>query len=175
MTDIKSVMDEAGNIPVLSAEEISSMRKKNAHQTVETQISVSTTERAMSFVFYGFNHKSAVLDAADLVKEQNGKATFFITLTELMSCQTEIEHIIEDGHEIGIAYRVSADYPQTFDSVVNYINSWKTYVKWKYGIDSSVIFMPSDSAEEETEEAANVSGCKIVGSTFRVVKNDDKM
>ena len=175
VTDIKSVMDEAGNIPVLSAEEISSMRKKNAHQTVETQISVSTTERAMSFVFYGFNHKSAVLDAADLVKEQNGKATFFITLTELMSCQTEIEHIIEDGHEIGISYRVSADYPQTFDSVVNYINSWKTYVKWKYGIDSSVIFMPSDSAEEETEEAANVSGCKIVGSTFRVVKNDDKM
>ena len=87
----------------------------------------------------------------------------------------EIEHIIEDGHEIGISYRVSADYPQTFDSVVNYINSWKTYVKWKYGIDSSVIFMPSDSAEEETEEAANVSGCKIVGSTFRVVKNDDKM
>lgn len=69
VTDIKSVMDEAGNIPVLSAEEISSMRKKNAHQTVETQISVSTTERAMSFVFYGFNHKSAVLDAADLVKE----------------------------------------------------------------------------------------------------------
>lgn len=174
VTDIKSVMDEAGNIPVLSAEEISSMRKKNAHQTVETQISVSTTERAMSFVFYGFNHKSAVLDAAHLVKEQNGKATFFVTLTELMACQTEIEHIIEDGHEIGISYRVSADYPQTFDSVANYINSWKTYAKWKYGIDSSVIFMPSDSAEEETEEAANVSGCKIVGSTFRVVKNDDK-
>lgn len=174
VTDIKSVMDEAGNIPVLSAEEISSMRKKNAHQTVETQISVSTTERAMSFVFYGFNHKSAVLDAADLVKEQNGKATFFVTLTELMSCQTEIEHIIEDGHEIGISYRVSADYPQTFDSVVNYINSWKTYAKWKYGIDSSVIFMPSDSAEEETEEAANVSGCKIIGSEFRVVKNEDK-
>ena len=174
VTDIKSVMDEAGNIPVLSAEEISSMRKKNAHQTVETQVSVSTTERAMSFVFYGFNHKSAVLDAADLVKEQNGKATFFVTLTELMSCQTEIEHIIEDGHEIGISYRVSADYPQTLDSVVNYINSWKTYAKWKYGIDSSVIFMPSDSAEEETEEAANVSGCKIIGSEFRVVKNEDK-
>ena len=174
VTDMQSVIDESGNIPVLSAEEISSMRKKNAHQTVETQISVSTTERAMSFVFYGLNHKSAVLDAADLVKEQKGKATFFVTLSELMSCQAEIEHIIEDGHEIGISYRVSVDYPQTFDSVVNYINSWKTYAKWKYGIDSSVIFMPSDSAEEETEEAANVNGCKIVGSTFRVVKNDDK-
>ena len=174
VSDIQSVVDGSGTIPVLSAKEISTMRKENNHELSEMQENVQTTERAFSFVFYGLNHDSATEDAADEITAQNGKATFFITLSELMAHQTAIEHIIEEGHEIGISYRVSADYPQTFDAVINYLNSWKAYAKWRYGIDASVVFMPSDTAEEETEEAVHVSGCELVGSTFRVVKNDDK-
>ena len=150
------------------------MRRKNEGKLAEKQNIVYTTERALSFVFYGVGNKNAVIDAADKIKARNESGTFFITLDELMSCQSAVEHIVNDGHEIGIAYRATSDYPQGFDSVMSYINNWKKYAEWRYGINSDIVYMPFDKPSDETEEAINVSGCQLVGNTFIVVQNDDK-
>lgn len=174
MTDMETVIAESGNIPKLSAKEISQMRKENEGRLAKKQNMVYTTERALSFVFYGASHQAAVLDAADKMKARKESGTFFLTLDELMNNQAVVEHILADGHEIGIAYKATTDYPQGFDAVMSYLNNWKKYAAWRYGIDADIVFMPFDKPVEETEEAIRVSGCQLVGNTFVVVQTADK-
>ena len=174
VTDIQTVIAESGNIPKLSAKEISKMRKENEGKLAKKQNMVYTTERALSFVFYGASHREAVLDAADRLQKRGGCGTFFLTLDELMHQQAMVEQLLEDGHEIGIAYRATNDYPQGFDVVMSYLNNWKKYAAWRFDIDSNIVFMPYDQPVEETQEAIRVSGCQLVGNTFTIVQTKDK-
>ena len=174
VTDLQTVMAESGNIPKLSAKEISKMRKENEGRLAKKQNMVYTTERALSFVFYGAGHQAAVLDAADRLQKRGGSGTFFLTLDELMHQQTMVEQILADGHEIGIAYKATNDYPQGFDAVMSYLNNWKKYAAWRDDIDSDIVFMPYDPPVEETQEAIRVSGCQLVGNTFTIVQTKDK-
>ena len=174
LTDLETVVEKSGSLPTLSAKQISAMRKQNDKQQVSVQSMVYTTERAVSFAFYGMKNGNTVMDAADRLTERGGSGTFFVTLEELTICSTAIEHVLEQGHELGIAYQVSADYPQTFSAVANYLESWKTYASWRYGISADVVLMPSDQAEAETKEAIHAEGCRLVKHTAAVVKSADK-
>ena len=173
-TDIQTLINSAGRIAAVSTKDINEMRKKNGNKVADVQNMVYTTERAVGFGFYGISNTTVAMDVADRLSARGGRGTFFATLDELMSSSSVIEHVIESGDEIGILYRDSADYPQTFSSVINYINSWKTYAQWRYNADSSVILMPYDKPEADLEEAVNATGCKLIKSTFSVVNNDDK-
>ena len=174
LADLASVLRKAGTLPTLTAQEVSALRRQNARKRAEAQNIVYTTERAVSFAFYGMRNTTAARDAADRLSARGGKGTFFVTLDELMNCSTAIEHVLAQGHELGIYYKASDDYPQTFDAIVNYLNSWKKYAAWRYGTDSDVVFMASDNAEAETEEAISASGCVLIKNTFLVVKNEDR-
>ena len=174
MTDIQSVVNDAGSISVLSTNDLNAARRKNDHKLADVQNMVYTTERAVGFGFYGISNRTVSIDVANRLSAHGGRGTFFVTLDELMSGSSVIEHVIESGDEIGILYRESADYPQTFSSVINYINNWKIYAQWRYNVDSNVIFMPYDKPEADLEEAVSATGCKLVKSTFSVVNNDDK-
>ena len=55
-----------------------------------------------------------------------------------------------------------------------YLNAWETYAKWRYGIDSEIVFMPNGKAENETKEALHTAGCSLIESTFHIVKTEDK-
>lgn len=174
LSDIQTLIQNSGTIQVLAPEKVNEMRRNNQQKQVEAQNMVYTTERAFSFSFYDLGHENAVLDTLDAMKARNGNATFFVTLNELMSKPSLIEAILADGHEVDIAYKATKKYPQTFDAVTQYLNAWETYAKWRYGIDSEIVFMPNGKAENETKEALHTAGCSLIESTFRIVKIEDK-
>lgn len=174
LADLETVIRKSGTLPTLTAQEINALRKTNDHQLAEAQNIVYTTERAVSFAFYGMRSTTVAEDAADRLHAHGGTGTFFVTLDELMSRSTAIEHLLAQGHELGIYYKTSSDYPQTFDAMMNYLNGWKKYAAWRYGADSNVVLMASDTATGEAEEAIKASGCTLIKNTFLVVKNEDK-
>ena len=174
LADLAAVVRKSGVLPTLTPQEISALRKQNDHKLATAQNIVYTTERAVSFVFYGMRNTTAAMDAADRLHSHGGAGTFFVTLDELMSCSGAIEHVLGQGHELGIYYKATSDYPQTFDAMMNYLNSWKRYAAWRYGVDSNVVLMASDTATEEAEEAISASGRTLIKNTFLVVKNEDK-
>lgn len=174
LSDIQTLIQNSGTIQVLAPEKVNEMRRNNQQKQVEAQNMVYTTERAFSFSFYDLGHENAVLDTLDAMKARNGNATFFVTLNELMSKPSLIEAILADGHEVDIAYKATKKYPQTFDAVTQYLNAWETYAKWRYGIDSEIVFMPNGKAENETKEALHTAGCSLIESTFHIVKTEDK-
>ena len=174
LSDIQTLIQNSGTISVLAPEKVNEMRRNNQQKQVEAQNMVYTTERAFSFSFYDLGHENAVLDTLDAMKARNGNATFFVTLNELMSKPSLIEAILADGHEVDIAYKATKKYPQTFDAVTQYLNAWETYAKWRYGIDSEIVFMPNGKAENETKEALHTAGCSLIESTFHIVKTEDK-
>ena len=174
IVDLETLFAKSGTLPALNAAEISALRKENDHQLAEAQNMVYTTERAVSFAFYGLKNTTAAMDAADRLHDRGGSGTFFATLDELMNCSAAVEHVLAQGHELGISYRVSGDYPQTFDAVANYLHSWQQYALWRYGVEASVVFMPADTPAEGTKEAISASGCRLIDRTTSVVKSDDK-
>ena len=56
-----------------------------------------------------------------------------------MNCPDAVEKTLKEGNRIGIAYKPSDDYPQTFDAMMNYLNAWKKYAKWRYNSESDVV------------------------------------
>ncbi len=174
MTDIQSVVSNAGNVAVLSAKELNAARRKNDHTMADVQKMVYTTERSAAMMFFNADNENAVRDSVDHLKANNGTGTFFMTLDELTAHASVIEYILQNGNELGISYRSDSNYPQTFDSVMNYLNTWRRYAEWRYGADVNVVYMPSDEPSDETREAVKISGCRIIRNTFLVVKNEDK-
>lgn len=174
VTDIQSVVNDAGNISLLSAKDISAMRRKNDHALADAQNMVYTTERSVAMMFFNAENDTVVRDAVGHLALNNAKGTFFVTFDELSKHPSSIEYILKNGDELGICYRADGDHPQTFDSVMNYINAWRRYAEWRYGIDAKAVYMPSDEPADETREAVKVSGCQLVRSAFSVVKNEDK-
>lgn len=126
LTDLATVIQKSGTLPTLTPQELSALRKQNDHKLATAQNIVYTTERAVSFAFYGLRNTTAAADAANRLRSHGGTGTFFVTLNELMTYSGTIEHILGQGHELGIYYQATSDYPQTFDAMVNYLNSWKS-------------------------------------------------
>lgn len=174
LTDLATVIQKSGTLPTLTPQELSALRKQNDHKLATAQNIVYTTERAVSFAFYGLRNTTAAADAANRLHSHGGTGTFFVTLNELMTYSGTIEHILGQGHELGIYYQATSDYPQTFDAMVNYLNSWKKYAAWRYGVDSNVVLMASDTATEEAKEAISTSGCTLIKNTISVVKSGDQ-
>lgn len=174
LVDLATAIANSGSIPSLTPTQVNALRKQNDGQLAEMQRIVYTTERAVSFAFYGLSNTNVALDAVDRLQAHGGTGTFFASLDELMSNSTAIEYALAAGNDIGIYYKADSDYPQSYTSVLNYLNSWKTYANWRYGVDSDVVLMPSDNIADATEEAISTMGCELIRNTFAVVKNEDK-
>lgn len=174
LVDLATAIANSGSIPSLTPTQVNALRKQNDGQLAEMQRIVYTTERAVSFAFYGLSNTNVALDAVDRLQAHGGTGTFFASLDELMNSSTAIEYALAAGNDIGIYYKADSDYPQSYTSVLNYLNSWKTYANWRYGVDSDVVLMPSDNIADATEEAISTMGCELIRNTFAVVKNEDK-
>ena len=173
VVSIAGAIKDSGTIPSLTANALTTMRQANDHKLAEATNLVHTTERSCSFAFYGMGREAVVEDVVDRLAAHGDKGTFFVSLDELMSCQRAIEYVLAHGDEIGIYYRESSDYPLGFGSVATYVNSWKKYAAWRYGVDSDVVFTSGD-VNDAMEEAVSASGCELVKNTFRIVRDEDK-
>lgn len=167
-------IDDSGTIPVLNASELASLRKKNDGKKVALKRMVYTSDRMTSFVFYGVSNAAATRDTVARMGAHNAKGTYFCTLDELMGCSSTVEYLLAQGDEIGIYYRVTDEYPATFDAVASYINAWQKYATWRYGVSSSVVFSLNDLKGEAVREGVSAMGCKLIKNTYPVVRNEDR-
>ena len=165
---------DSGTIPVLNASQLSSLRKKNDGKKTKLRRMVYTSDRMTSFVFYGVSNAAATRDTAARMNAHNAHGTYFCTLDELMNCPATIEYLLSQGDEIGIYYRVTDEYPATFDAVASYINAWRKYATWRYGTTSSVVFSLNDLKAEGVREGVSAMGCKLIKNTYLVVRDEDR-
>ena len=172
ISDIYSVIDRAGTLDAMPQTKLKELRRDNDSK-LAAEHAVYTTEAATGFVFYGLGLTPAVIDAADTVNAYGGKATFFATLSELQSCQTAIEYVLAQGNDIGICYKADAGYPQKFNAIADYIDSWQQYAAWRYNTAARTIYAPNDKLEDETREAISAMNCEIVKTEASVVRNED--
>ena len=55
--------------------------------------------------------------------------------------------------------------------MMNYLNAWEKYAKWRYNSESDVVLMPSETASDAVSEAISASGCKLVKIVLGKVLN----
>ena len=173
ITDAADMVKASGKLKGLSGGQLTAIRKENNGSKAELISQVYTAEREAAFGFYGVSNANVTTDILGRLKAHNAKASFFVSLNELQNCGSVIENILDSGNDIGIYYRADSDYPQSFEAVASYINSWQKYAEWRYGTDSDVVFILGD-VEEGTAEATSAMHCDIVKNTFLITRDEDK-
>ena len=170
--DVKQLLEDFGQIPSLTENEIEALRKANNGEMSENLTYISTTEMAMSFLFYGVRNQAVITDVTKRLSTHGASGTFFVTLNEMQSCQEQIEGLLSQGYEIGIAYVENSDWPEDFYSVVRYLYSCLSYARWRYGISPDLVFLPFANAEEETREAVSALGLTLLSRGYSVVRSE---
>lgn len=171
---VAQAVKDSGTIPTLDAQELSALKKQNERKLAKVNKTVYTSDRMASFVFYGVSNAATTRDTAARMAERQAKGTYFCTLDELMSCGNTIEYLLDQGDDIGIYYRVTDEYPATFDAVASYINAWQRYAEWRFGATSNVVFSLGDLSGAGVREGVSAMGCKLIKNTFLVVRDEDE-
>lgn len=167
-----ALMEDSGSIPALTEQQVSRLRQENGGALAEKVGYVYTAEPALSFLFYGVENQTVVSDVCRILSERGGKATFFVTFDQMAACAGQIGQILAEGHEIGIAYRVSSTYPATFDSVARYIHSCQEYLSWQYGVQAAVVMQTGGEDSEEIREAVSAMGCMMAAAGVTMTRTD---
>ena len=174
VVDVYSLAKTADSVPKIDDETIRSLREANEGKLAYKKDYVYTTEKAMSLTFYGITNKTVLNDVLKILDMRGYKGTFFVTFDELVNYHDEIERILEEGHEIGIAYvDKNAETESQFDDVLTYILSVQKYAEWKYDTELNLVFQPYGEVQDETKEAVSAAGCVLVGHEYVLVHSED--
>ena len=172
--DVGRLLEDSGQMPAMTASEMRALRAENDGALAEIVSGVSTTEAAMSFLFYGVRNQAVTADVTRCLAAHGAAGTFFATLSELQNSQTQIETLLAAGQEVAVAYVENSTYPAEFDAVVRYLNSCRNYMRWRYGVEPELVLLPFDSASSEVREAASAAGFRIVDRGYTVVRSEDR-
>ncbi|MBU5428076.1 polysaccharide deacetylase family protein [Tissierella pigra] len=97
------------SIKGITKEELDEFRKNNNGKKSKEYSTIYTTEKSLSYTFYGVSNievLNKVLDNLDILEV---KGTFYITKKDLIDMPDTIKRIAEKGHEIGISLKESED------------------------------------------------------------------
>ena len=171
LVDVTTLLKTANSVPDIDEETLRAFRETNEGKLAYQRNMIYTSEKAMSMIFYGVSNKKVLDDVLSILSSWGYKGTFFVTLTQLSDCDEQIKKILDNGHEIGIAYLPKADTESTFDYVAEYILSAQKYAQWKYEIDTNLFFQPYGEISDETKEAVSATGCALVGHEYALVQS----
>ncbi|MCR5650891.1 MAG: polysaccharide deacetylase family protein [Lachnospiraceae bacterium] len=166
LVTVDALIASSGKMPAYSVDEIRKLRQENAGNTASLISTVPTTARALALAFYGACDEDAVKSIYSKLKKRNAGSTYYVTYDDMTKNPAMVEQILLSGGEIGIAYRENGSYPQSFESVLRYINSCRKYLKWRFNVQTDLLMMPSGKAENETKEAVSALGMTLTGFAF---------
>ena len=169
IVDITSLIKAAKSVPNIGETQLIAMRDANEGKLANERRMVYTSEKAMVMSFYGIENQIVLKDVLGILEKRNYKGTFFVSMKDMLDYPDSISQIIGSGSEIGIAYTVSAEYPDDFDSVASYIIGAQQYLKWKYDVDTKIVCQPYGEISDETKEAVSATGCQLVGHEYSLV------
>jgi hypothetical protein len=85
-----------------SREELEQLRKQNNGKKAREHSTVYTTEKALSYAFYGIANEEVFNRVMENLDVLGAKGTFFITRKDLLNHADRVKEIAKAGHEIGI-------------------------------------------------------------------------
>lgn len=138
---------------------------------VETNY-INTTERALSFIFYGIDNQKATNDTLARLREINATGTFFVSQDDINKYSNSISTIIANGHEIGIALTSNSDWD--FFTAARTLSGVRNLINQRFGIDARLTMLPFGSATQQIKEAVSALGMSLISPTFSIVKNDNE-
>ena len=171
IVDLTNLIKTANSIPDIDETTLKALRETNGGKLSNQRNTIYTSEKAASMIFYGVSNKVVLDDVLNILSRRGYKGTFFVTMNELSTCDDQIKSIIEKGNEIGIAYVPRSDAVSDFDTVASYILGAQKYAKWKYEIDTELVFQPYGDITDETKEAVAATGCTFAGHEFALVQS----
>ena len=173
VVDVHTLVRSADSVPKIDDNTIKELREANDGKFAGKRDFIYTSERAMSFIFYGISNKVVLDDVLKILDSKGYKGTFFATQDELIGCKDQIFKILEEGHELGLAYIDREEENETqFEDVTTYILSAQKYAQWKYETDINLIFQPYGEVKDETREAVSATGCTLIGHEFSLVQSE---
>ena len=128
----------------------------------------------MALLFSGISNEAVLADVLNTLEKKGHKGTFYATLDEMRAYPESIRRILEGGHELGLAYRVSPRVPAEFMSVAQYILQAEIYCEWKYDTTLRSVFQPFGERAEEMLEAVSATGLSFAGYEYSMVQSKDE-
>ncbi|MBQ7464818.1 MAG: polysaccharide deacetylase family protein [Lachnospiraceae bacterium] len=161
----------SGKMPGYSVDEIRELRLKNSGKRALPIETVQTTAKAAAISLYGMSDEASIKDIFDKLSKRGAGATYYVTYDDMTKNPGLVERILLEGGNIGIAYRETGSYPQTYESVLRYINSCRNYLKWRFNAQTDLVMMPSGKPADETKEAVSSLGMTFTGYAFNFSSN----
>lgn len=104
-------------------------------------------------------------EVLDILKENNIKATFFITGQTSELAQTMMKRIVEEGHTIAV-HTYSHDYREIYATVVSYLDDFDRIYQWVYevtGVYPQIFRFPGGSINSYNQKIYE----KLIGEMDR--------
>ncbi|HHV64843.1 MAG TPA: polysaccharide deacetylase family protein [Peptococcaceae bacterium] len=127
----------------ITYKELAELRKANQGKKAQEYRTIYTTEKALSYTFYGIDNKEVLDGVLTNLDRLKVKGTFFVTKENVIHYPELVRKIAQKGHELGICLSVSRDkdFYSTLrtllfvqKSVAQLTNQTPTLVRYPYDI-----------------------------------------
>ena len=131
-----------------------------------------TVDRVVPFTFTGLEKPNSVHNVLQALRDTGSTGTFFVTEQEIKRYSSLISDILADGNEVGIAVRprASEDYDKIRATIVNTHNMLLN----NFGVDTTLVKQFSGPVRDETKQAIEDLGYRLIGATVNVVQTRHK-
>jgi len=172
--DIPEIILSSKRRPEISQETLDELREANEGKLSFQREMIYTTEKAMSFLFYGIENKPVLKDVLSVLKSRNYSGTFFATLEEMEKYPEHIQMILDSGSEVGICYTPSASEEEDFDTAARYILTTQNYLEWRYGITTNLVKLPYGEPSDALLEAISATDCRLIGHEYTMIQSKNE-
>ncbi|GMQ61977.1 polysaccharide deacetylase family protein [Vallitalea maricola] len=150
------------------------LRKSNDEKLAKVYKNVTTRSKLIAYLFRGIKNEAILNNILAFLKENQIKATFFVTGNEAVDYPRQVQKILDEGHTIGNGgltgdELIGKDFGQV------YFDIWKgqKVLQERFGVTAD-IFMPVYGNYDDTiREVVQTLGCSAVTYNKRPIKEKE--
>ena len=127
-----------------------------------------TTKRASVFIFSGLGNEKELQGVLDALKQNNSRATFFVSAEETEQYPEQLEQIREGGHGLGISVRKNEKL--NAKELLSELTEQAELLRTRYGVREEIFVRPTYGMPwTALERAAASGGFRILTQTREAV------
>lgn len=148
-------------IAKISKTDLEALREKNKGTLAQEHKTVYTTEKALSYTFYGIGNEPMLKKILNNMDTIGAKGTFFVGQKDLLNHPDSVKEIARRGHELGIAIHESSEYD--FYSALESILKMQKGIEKLTGQKADLVRYPYDlKIKEEVLEAISAASAAVL-------------
>ena len=168
------LLDDLGSEKEIQlTESVNDSLAKNDGKLSENLKNINTTARQLSYIFYGVGDEKEMKNVRETLKQIKAKGTFFVTYDDMKTYGKQIKQLKKDGHEIGLAVILNAD----FDAwkYAREIAIAKEYYTKKFKDEFTFVMQPygADSDADALKEASSAMNITFISHTSSIVRGKE--